>query len=154
MVTVVAIAIVVVIFLLILWRFYILRRINRSSPSLIPPLRNSGSQSWERTRGSSYQPYRVPMVPPIDDAHHPNRQVRAADTDAGGRRLSSLGASGPDRKDELPAYDKSGGPPRYLQSLYQGSQELPYNMPPLHTVTEGGADNSQNRGMLACFLLR
>lgn len=139
MVTVAVIVIVALVFLLILWRLYVLRRINRSR-GLFPSIGNSGPRSWERPYGSSYQPYRAPVVLPMDDAYSPSRQVRAADTDAGGRRLGSLGVSDSDRKDELPAYDKFGGPPRYLQSSHQG----PYVLPP-HTITEGGADNSLTR---------
>ncbi|KAI6030119.1 hypothetical protein EDC04DRAFT_2713253 [Pisolithus marmoratus] len=147
MVTVAAIAIVAVIFLLLTWRLYVLRRVNRHRSTSLSYTGNPGARSWEPVRGSSYQPYRVPLAPPIGDARRPNRQVRAADTDAGGRRLGSVGIADSDRKDELPAYDKFGGPPRYPQPLHQGSQELPFNTLPLHTIAEGGADNSQTRGM-------
>ncbi|KAI5992776.1 hypothetical protein EDD15DRAFT_972334 [Pisolithus albus] len=140
MVTVAVIVIVAIVFLLILWRLYVLRRINRSR-GLFPSIENSGPRSWERPYGSSYQPYRAPVALWMDDAYSPSRQVRAADTDAGGRRLGSIGVSDSDRKDELPAYDKFGGPPRYPQSSsLQGPCVLPQ-----HTTTEGGADNSLTR---------
>ncbi|KAI6106313.1 hypothetical protein EDD16DRAFT_1630278 [Pisolithus croceorrhizus] len=143
MVTTVLIALVAVVFLVLSWRLYVLRRTERSS-GLFPSPGNSSPRSWERNRGS-YQPYRVPVVLPVAGARRPSRQVRAADTDAAGRRLGSLGVSDSNRKDELPAYDKFGGPPRYPQSLHQGLEELPFNMPPLQTVTEDGADNSLTR---------
>ncbi|KAI6107069.1 hypothetical protein EDD16DRAFT_1712592 [Pisolithus croceorrhizus] len=140
MVTTVLIALVAVVFLALSWGFYARRSTERSS-GLFPFPGNSSPRSWERNLGS-YQPYRVPVVRPVAGARRPSRQVRAADTDADGRRLGSLGVSDSNREDELPAYDKFGGPPRYPQSLHQGPQELPFNTPPLQTVTEDGADNS------------
>ncbi|KAF9219850.1 hypothetical protein BS17DRAFT_788501 [Gyrodon lividus] len=76
--------------------------------------------------GSAYQPgYGVPLAP-VPAVYRPDRRVRAADTDAEGRRLGPAGEDW-DGKDILPAYDNISGPPKYVETDWRnvGSQGRP-----------------------------
>lgn len=65
------------------------------------------------------------QLAPLPAAYHPDRRVRAADTDAHGRRLSPAGENW-DGKDALPAYDNFDGPPKYVEAAWtHGGPSLP-----------------------------
>ncbi|KAH7922276.1 hypothetical protein BV22DRAFT_670055 [Leucogyrophana mollusca] len=70
---------------------------------------------------SSYQPGYVTPLTPLPAAYRPDRRVRAADTDAGGRRLGAPDDGDWDAKDALPAYDNIGGPPKYAETDLRAS---------------------------------
>ncbi|KAH7882672.1 hypothetical protein F5I97DRAFT_1931282 [Phlebopus sp. FC_14] len=103
--------------LLVAARLYVLRRRNRPISDFFILGRGNPRPEDGLSYGSSYQPSRsgVPLAP-IPPAYRPDRRVRAADVDADGRRLSPDDGDW-DGKDALPAYDKIGGPPKYIEAL-------------------------------------
>jgi len=115
--------------LLVVWRLAILRRNNRPVSeffSIVPygARRLPPSQTYN----PSYQPgYAAPLTP-LPAAYRPDRRVRAADTDAGGRRLGIPEDGDWDAKDALPAYDNVGGPPKYIEAAraHFGSDPPPH----------------------------
>ncbi|KAF8836160.1 hypothetical protein BDN67DRAFT_974560 [Paxillus ammoniavirescens] len=140
--------------LLVAARISVLRRRNRPLSDFFKIGNNSaypyGSDPVNpRSYGSSYQPgYGVPLAP-VPAAYRPDRRVRAVDTDAGGRRLGPAGEDW-DGKDDLPAYDGVGGPPKYveadwrnagLQGRPQHPWEQPVNMPPPFGAEEDRSGN-------------
>ncbi|KIK67568.1 hypothetical protein GYMLUDRAFT_878005 [Collybiopsis luxurians FD-317 M1] len=70
---------------------------------------------------------------------HTRTTTRAADIGQGGRRQGG-GPSDYDGevgdKDELPAYDKYGGPPGYIDSLH---------LPVLHSASQSSQEREQER---------
>ncbi|KIK81864.1 hypothetical protein PAXRUDRAFT_832569 [Paxillus rubicundulus Ve08.2h10] len=129
--------------LLVAARISVLRRRNRPLSDFFKigsssAYANDPDPVNPRSRGSSYRPgYGIPLAP-VPTAYLPDRRVRAADTDAGGRRLGPAGEDW-DGKDDLPAYDGVGGPPKYVEADWcnagpqggaQHSWEQPVNVPP------------------------
>ncbi|KAL4077881.1 hypothetical protein J3A83DRAFT_4217531 [Scleroderma citrinum] len=76
----------------------------------------------------------------VEAAYRPRGHVRAADTDADGRRLGTPDDPEWNESDVLPKYDKCGGPPSYIESASTSfrlsvgcqSRQLPVNVPPCH----------------------
>lgn len=87
--------------------------------------------------GQPYPPYPGPHLTGIPAAYmgqtRPSRRARATDIDSNGRRLGSLpvemdhdGELG--AKDDLPAYDNFGGPPKYFELNVQNRNQAPLGM--------------------------
>jgi len=124
---------VAIIALLVAWRVYLLKRRGRPPGDFFNFGLSSASRRLPRTHSDIYNnqppdqfspPFTYPSLSPLPMPHR-TRRVRAADTDAGGRRLG--GFRDPedgdwDNKDELPAYDSIGGPPKYVEAELQASQ--------------------------------
>lgn len=87
-----------------------------------------------RADGQPYPPYPDPYLPGFPAAYmsHNRRRTRATDTDPRGRRLGDIAVESDHDgelgiKDALPAYDNSGGPPKYLESEMQNRNRPPLN---------------------------
>lgn len=77
------------------------------------------------------------QLAPVPAAYHPDRRVRAADTDAHGRRLDATGENW-NGKDALPAYDKFDRPPKYVEAgLTHGGPSLPMEQSAVTPSPEG-----------------
>jgi len=120
--------------------------------------------------GQPYPPYPDQYLTGIPAAHmaqpHLSRRTHATDIDPGGRRLGDIPVGTDhdgrlDAKDDLPAYSKFGGPPRYLEldthnqnqpplgrtartpnvgninDPLPGSVGVPTSVPPTHRVYSG-----------------
>ncbi|KAL4077878.1 hypothetical protein J3A83DRAFT_1683975 [Scleroderma citrinum] len=149
------IAAVGVTLLLVAWRLYILRRSNRPATEFfICGRRRASPRPEERVYGPSYQLPGGPLAPVNATYRLGQRRVRAADTDADGRRLGRPDDPEWDGKDVLPAYDKVGSPPKYFASEQYpfGSQTQPaealVSMPNPHIpASENGARSRQGTGV-------
>lgn len=66
----------------------------------------------------NYSPmYHGVQLTPLPAVYRQDRRIRAADTDAHGRRLGAVGEDW-DGKDTLPAYDNFDRPPKYIESSW------------------------------------
>ncbi|KAF8637459.1 hypothetical protein AX17_002804 [Amanita inopinata Kibby_2008] len=77
--------------------------------------------------------------------HHNSRRTRAADVDEGGRRLDS-GFDDDGDKEMLPAYDRFGGPPKYVELENLQGGLVPGYGRPSGGGGEGQGENGTRRG--------
>ncbi|KIJ64239.1 hypothetical protein HYDPIDRAFT_40467 [Hydnomerulius pinastri MD-312] len=144
---------VVVALVLVAARLYILRRRNRPiSEFFTINGANPYSYGSRPEHGSSYQPRTGVPLAPMPAAYRPDRRVRAADTDAGGRRLGPDAEGDWEGKDALPAYDNIGGPPKYIEADWRnfgplGAPQMPMehtgSAPPVG-AGESAAENNHD----------
>ncbi|TDL26935.1 hypothetical protein BD410DRAFT_825386 [Rickenella mellea] len=141
-----AIAALLVVASLTLWRYAKLRRSNQPLHQFIPrphshelrvTTRPSPAPQAQQTEGRS-------------TSHRGRRAAQGADIDAEGRRggvrdpddhVSGAPAETEEDKDELPAYDKSSSPPKYLEL---GLTQVPGVLSPdtLHRVQSHATEDS------------
>lgn len=77
------------------------------------------------------------QLAPVPAAYRPERRVRAADTDAYGRRLDAT-AENCNGKDALPAYDNFDRPPKYVEAGWaHGGPSLPMGQSAVTPSPEG-----------------
>ncbi|EGN92601.1 hypothetical protein SERLA73DRAFT_190771 [Serpula lacrymans var. lacrymans S7.3] len=119
---------IAIIALVVAWRAYLLKRSGRPPGDFFNFSSSFANRRLPRTQSDVYNqppdqfspPFAYPSLSPLPVPHR-TRRVRAADIDAGGRRLSPEDGEW-DHKDELPAYDSIGGPPKYVEAELQASQ--------------------------------
>lgn len=110
----------------------ILRRTNRPATDfLVFGRRPNDSSHQDHTYRPSHQSGGVPLAS-VDSMYRSNqRRVHAVDTDAEGRRLGRPDDPEWNGKDALPAYDKTGSPPKYIASeQYAFGSQAPYQPQP------------------------
>ncbi|KAF8809858.1 hypothetical protein BYT27DRAFT_7209825 [Phlegmacium glaucopus] len=121
---------------------------SRRYPSFHQPME---LQSLE-CDGQFYPPYPHPPLPGFPAAYmgRTNRRTRATDIDSSGRRLGDITAETDHDgelgiKDFLPAYDNSGGPPKYLESEIQNRNRSPPDVV-LENTTHSSLPRNDNGG--------
>ena len=87
----------------------------------------------------------------MGSAYSPSGQVRAADTDADGRRLGTPGDPEWDGTEGLPMYTKTGSPPSYIESRLSSAGSTvvgyPFGQPPVSTpACASGNDTCSQTG--------
>jgi len=144
------ISVVVFIIACIVARRYRLLRLQRPVGSNYPDMNasqrygyrsfpNDVELQYQNSRGQPYPQYPDSDMTGFPPAHigHTRPRTQAPDIDAYGRRLGD-----PTEKDELPAYNSLGGPPKYFEL---NTQTL--NRPPLSGVAhrpDVGLENTNN----------
>ncbi|KAH0834234.1 hypothetical protein J3R83DRAFT_11551 [Lanmaoa asiatica] len=134
------IAAVAVVFALVILRIIFLRRHNQTLSDFFRFSSNSqhpyGSHPPNDTNYGSI--YHGLQLAPLPAAYRPDRRIRAADTDAHGRRLGPAGEDW-DGKDALPAYDNFDRPPKYIEASWtHGEPPLPTEQSAATPSPEGG----------------
>ena len=106
-----------------------------------------------RTSNDDVRPAYQASVPlsHIESAYRPAGQVRAADTDADGRRLGVPDDPAWDGREALPIYNKAGSPPSYIESRMSSAGRsaagCPIGQPPVGVpVCAAGNDISGQTG--------